>query len=414
MMQRYMVGVMGVCLCILFSTQAKANVPAWENWQPVFEPQPYAQPQQPRQEFLPARQGSIPYQLQQAAYMPTPSTSQTVNCGLSETLNLPSLCLRRTNYTREGLEILSDFLQQKSPWEQAAPLGNNVSNKALMETTQVLLNWHNGRSNQSFNEQFDLIPINSAKGTGKGNFTGYYTPTLQGSRVPTSRFRIPIYGKPKFTVNHLTNGDILNGALSGRGLEIAWVDDAFALSVAQVQGAAVIQFQDGRQSVLAYAGNNNHRFSAVSQYLLARGYMSGSLNNERIAQWLRANPQKVREVLSSNERYIFFKETKNPPATALGHSVIPGHTVAVDSRYIPHGAVLLAELPRVTVDGEPAGNEWRLLFAQDNGKAIQGNGRIDLYTGSGRIAEKAAYVISGARRTFMLVRKADNPWFAGL
>ncbi len=406
---------LGYSLALMAFLDAQANTPVWDNWHPLNGNIPYDQTfQQTRQDFLPTRQGQIPTQLQHTAYLAPQFTNDSMDCGLSQALNLPNLCLRRTIRTKVGLEVLIDFLQQKKPWQQVAPLGVNLPNQLLMETAKQLFAWHEGMSSLNLADQFALVPINSAKGMGKGNFTGYFTPILNASHTPSARFNIPIYAKPPSRLSQLSHAEIVSGALSGRGLEIAWVDDPFSLNVAQVQGAAVVQFPDGHQSVLAYAGNNNQPFTPISRYLLNQGYMSGSLSNESISQWLRQHPDKMREVLTSNARYVFFKETDNPPETALGHSVIPGHTVAVDSRYIPHGSVLLAELPRVNMDGSTDGTEWRLLFAQDNGKAIQGNGRIDLYTGSGHDAEKAAYAISGARRVFMLLRKPDASQMAGL
>lgn len=406
---------LGLGMTLLSPIIAHASTPVWDNWRPLQGAMSYTQAyDQPRQEFLPTRQGPIPVQLQQTAYLAPQQSADSRDCALSQTLSLPNLCLRRTFRTKEGLEVLMDYLQQKTPWQQVAPLGVNLPNQLLVETAKQLFNWHEGISHFNLYEQFNLVPINSAKGLGKGDFTGYFTPVLAASRTPSARFHIPIYAKPPAHLSQLPHSAIADGALSGRGLEIAWVDNPLALSVAQVQGAAVVQFPNGRQSVLAYAGNNNRPFTPISQYLLSRGYMSGSLSNELINQWLQQHPDKIREVLTSNQRYIYFKETNDPPETALGHSVIPGHTVAVDSRYIPHGSILLAELPRFNQDGLAAGTEWRLLFAQDNGKAIKGNGRIDLYTGSGHEAEKVAYAISGARRAFILLRKTGSSQMAGL
>jgi membrane-bound lytic murein transglycosylase A len=211
---------------------------------------------------------------------------------------------------------------------------------------------------------------------------------------------------PKGKSSRLSHADIAGGALANQGLEVAWVADPYMLYIAQVQGSAQIRFTDGTVSTLDYAGNNGKDFRAVSTYLQAKGYNIGPLNHENIGNWLRERPAIMREALLSNPRYIFFHETQGLPQTASGTSVIPGHTVAVDSRYIPHGSVLLAELPRVNSQGQKVnGTEWRLLFAQDHGRAIQGQGRFDLYTGVGNSAESAAYAVSGMHRAFLLVRK---------
>ncbi|WP_308874741.1 MltA domain-containing protein [Thiothrix subterranea] len=172
---------------------------------------------------------------------------------------------------------------------------------------------------------------------------------------------MPIYREPQGNLSRLSHAEIANGALANKNLEVAWVEDPYMLYMAQVQGSAQIRFSDGTASTLDYAGNNGKDFRPVSTYLQAKGYNIGSMTHENVGRWLREHPDIMREALLSNPRYIFFHETQGLPQTASGTSVIPGHTVAVDSRYIPHGFVLLAELPRVNSQGKKVdGTEWRL------------------------------------------------------
>lgn len=363
-----------------------ADAPIWENWQPVFTPAPYTQAyQQPRGEFAPARPGSFQPQFQLAAY------TQPV----------------RPDPIQRGLLDLSRSLEGKSLWQRNATQGANLSNKTLMDTVQALLGWREALLPAVLERHFDLLPVDSAKAFQKGDFTGYYTPILQGSRFPTAQFNVPVYRMPKGNTSRLSNAEISQGALRGKGLEVAWVDDPYLLYIAQVQGSAEIHFTDGSISTLDYAGSNDLPFRSVSRYLKDNGYKVGSFTHENIGNWLHERPAILREALWQNPRYIFFRETKGLPTTASGNPVIPGHTIAVDSRYIPHGSVLLAELPRVNMQGERmGGTEWRLLFAQDHGRAIQGDGRFDLYTGVGDRAASAAYAVSGLHKAFLLVRKA--------
>jgi membrane-bound lytic murein transglycosylase A len=386
-------------------TPVHANNPVWETWQPIFSPPAYNQPyMQARQEFIPSRQGNIPYQMQQASYHPPQPNNTAINCGLSDALNLPDRCIGRTQETREGLANLRNYLHQKTAEGKILSSNGYLPNAALLETVQALLNWHENLSAISLGEDFDLLPIDSAKGNGKGNFTGYFTPLLQVSHSPSARFQIPIYGKPAGKTN-FSNAEIASGALAGRNLEIAWTDDPWALHVAQVQGSSVVEFQDGTKKIFDYAGSNSYPFTSPSIYMKAHGYHPRNFGNDGIGEWLHQHPDKIREVLTSNPHYVFFQETNRTPITSLGQNVIPGHTIAVDGRYIPHGSVILAELPRLDAQGNPVGNEWRLLFAQDNGKAITGNGRFDLYTGAGQYAEAAAHAITGSHRAFLLMRK---------
>ena len=359
-----------------------ANNPAWEAWQPVGVPNNFSPP---------SKTNNFP-------------TAIIADCATREALRLANTCLK-TNNSRNGLTDIANFLQ----YQYARRISNNATypTTLLLETVQTLLNWHDASFSGQLAEYFNLVPISSNQGWGQGEFTGYFTPSLTASRVATARFSIPIYGKPKGSVNHLSHAEIANGALRGKGLEIAWTDDPFNLYVAQVQGSALLKFTDGSSTILDYAGTNNRPFIPISTYLRNRGYKTNNLSNNGIHDWLQANPQKAYEVITSNPRYVFFRDTGSTPETASGRGVIPGHTVAVDSRYIPHGSILLAELPRLSPSGQKLGTEWRLLFAQDHGKAITGDGRFDLYTGIGDSGEARAYAISGAHRVFMVLRKPN-------
>lgn len=391
MLQRHLATTMLVGAVTGSASPCHANTAIWESWPAIFTPVPYTQPyQQPRREFAPSRQGSFQPQMQLAAYHP-PSTQYNGS---------------HNDPIQRGLLSLAQVLERKSPWEPTPLMGNSITHGMLAETVQKLLHWNSPLLPEALQSSFDLLPIDSAKGSGQGNFTGYFTPELNGSRIRTERFRIPVYGKPPRELANLSHADIANGALAGRGLEIAWIDNPFELYIAHVQGAALIHFQDGSQSMVDYAASNNHSFSSVGDYLHKSGHKTGSLSNAEVDKWLHEHPEKMHEALTSNQRYIFFKETGEIPTTASGNGVIPGHTIAVDSHHIPHGSVLLAELPRFDAAGNIIGSEWRLLFAQDRGKNIQGSGRMDLYLGIGKAAESMAYKISGAHRTYLLIRKS--------
>ncbi len=323
MFQRHLATTMLVSAVTGSAAPSFANSPVWESWA-----QPY---QQQRGQFAPSRIGEFQPRLQQAAYHPPSMGNDPI---------------------QRGLLNLAQVLERKNPAQQTPLMGKAITNRMLAETVTELLNWNADLSPNALQSRFDLLPIDSASGAGNGKFTGYFTPELNGSRIRTAQFNIPVYAMPASNLASLSHTEIANGALAGRGLEIAWVDNAFALYVAQVQGAALIHFQDGSQSMINYAGSNNRPFTSVSRYLQTTGYKTNALSNADIYTWLQENPDKAHEVLTSNQRYIFFRETGAAPQTASGGSVIPGHTIAVDSHHIPHGSVLLAELPRFNSLGE--------------------------------------------------------------
>jgi membrane-bound lytic murein transglycosylase A len=292
----------------------------------------------------------------------------------------------------------------------------NISNAALLETARELLDWHEGISPGSLFERFSLREITAGYGS-QAEYTGYFTPVLDVRAYPDSEYRIPIYKKPPGSLALLSHAEIAQHALSGQNLEIAWTNDPLNLYFAQVQGSGIAHFPDGHNMTLSYASDNGKSFHSIADYMKQQGYKPRNYGNEGIREWLRNHPDKLGEVLTYNPRYIFFKLTNTAPQTASGNGVIPGHTVAVDKRYIPLGSVLLAEVPRIDGSGREVGSDWRLLFAQDQGKNITGQGRFDLYTGSGVGAENIAHGITGFRKTYMLIRKdglGRNAHIAGL
>lgn len=302
-----------------------------------------------------------------------------------------------------GLNSLLDVLARQ-PLQQVANTKANLTVAHLAATANALLHWNRAISPETLSSQFELLDISSSRGAG-AHVTGYFTPELQASPVPTARFNIPIYRQPPAHLAHLSHAEIANGALRGLGLELAWLDDPFHLYLAHLQGSALLHFPDGTRQMIDYAGDNGKKFSSIATYLKQRGYLHGSIDNADVQAWLQANPDKQFEVMTSNPRYIYFHETPELPRTASGGSVIPGHTIAVDSNHIPLGSIILAELPRFADNGQIDGYEWRLLLAQDRGKGVVGNGRIDLYTGIGAAAERRAYQVSGLRRAYLVVRR---------
>lgn len=393
--------------CIALSTQsASANSPVWQTWQPVYTPEPYAQPyQEPRRMYAPARQGNPVYR--QAAYSADNVAGNALDCGLAQALDLPDNCIKKNASTRQGLISLSNYLQRLPRMEKVAPMWAQVSNAALLETIRALLAWHDGIDGGSLQERFELRPLRSWADAARAEYTGYFTPVLEVQDHPDAVFRTPIYRKPDSNwLTHLSHAAIANNALDGRGLEIAWTNDVVNLFYAQVQGSGIARYPDGREMVLKYAADNGQAFRSIASYIRAHGITLPNYGNDGVRQWLRNHPERIREVLTANPRYVFFTLSSSVPNTASGTGVIPGYTIAVDHKYIPLGAVLLAEVPRIDRNGNEVGQDWRLLFAQDKGIDIKGAGRLDLYTGVGKSAEHIAHDITGFRKAYMLIRKS--------
>ena len=323
--------------------------------------------------------------IQRASYTKNPArfpNHEIINCQNASVLNLPDRCIQRSAFNRRGLEEQIRYLRRHNPAQPVAQQWANVSNGTLLQTAHELLNWEQGFSTKSLQEKFFLREIGSHKHTANADYTGYFTPVLQVQNYPDQRYRFPIYTAPRGGTR-LTRSEIERGALRNKNLEIAWTNDRVHLFFAHIQGSAIARYPDGTERYLSYSDSNQHTFGKISQLLRNKGYMQGSLSNENIRRWLHTNPGRIDEVLNYNPRYIFFTLSDQLPRTATGATVLPGHTLAVDDRYIPLGAVLLAQIPRVDHVGKRIGSDWRLLFAQDRGNDIKGPGRVDMYTGMG-------------------------------
>ena len=105
------------------------------------------------------------------------------------------------------------------------------------------------------------------------------------------------------------------------------------------------------------------------------------------------------------DNYVFFDVVDDVVIGAGNFPVTAGYTLAVDTRFIPLGAMLLAELPDIEPDGRQIGTTYRILFAQDRGGAIKTTKRVDLYSGIGRNGLQAARRINRFARMWLILPK---------
>ena len=240
-------------------------------------------------------------------------------------------------------------------------------------------------------------------------FTAYYEPELVGSPRRTARFRIPLYAVPPDLPEGrawLTRAQIEAGALAGRGLEIAWVEDPVDLFFLQVQGSGRIRFPGGGGLRVGYGGKNGHEYRSVGQEMIRRGLVEPhEASAQVIRAFVRANPSAGRTLLQHNESYVFFRNVEvdatEGPLGALNVSITPHRSVAVDPAFHPLGAPVWIEM-----DGrEPI---RRLVVAQDTGSAIKGAQRADIFWGTGTEAGIAAGRVRNPGRmvTLLPIREA--------
>jgi membrane-bound lytic murein transglycosylase A len=236
-------------------------------------------------------------------------------------------------------------------------------------------------------------------------FTGYFEPELDGSPVRTGRFQYPIYRRPpELTdgVAYHTRAAIEGGAIAGRGLELAWLDDAVDVYFLQVQGSGRIRMTDGSVLRVGYAGRNGHAYRSVGQEMVRRGsHTMDQVSAPEIANYVRSNPATGRALLDTNPSYVFFRKigTLNPedgPIGAMGRSISTLRSVAIDPKFTPLGAPVWIEK-----DGRAPIRS--LMIAQDTGGAIKGMQRADIFFGTGAKAGTAAGTVKDPGRMVLLL-----------
>src|SRR3546814_1505741 len=83
-----------------------------------------------------------------------------------------------------------------------------------------------------------------------------------------------------------------DGALMGKGLEIAWAADPIEFFFLQIQGSGRLKLADGQVMRIGYGGQNGRNYLAIGRTLRDRGVLApGEATMDGIIRWLRANPR---------------------------------------------------------------------------------------------------------------------------
>ena len=289
--------------------------------------------------------------------------------------------------------------------------------------------WPAIEATRFFNESFETLRISD----GKAFATGYFEPEIAGSRTRQPGYA-PVYAvpddltrgwpadipesertgtQPRGRVNeagefvrYYTRAEIEDGALEGRGLEIAWAKDPIELFFLQIQGSGRLRMDDGSIMRIGYASQNGRAYTGIGGLMRERGLLGdgpgqypGSMQG--IIQYLRENPEDGRALMRENESWVFFTELTGPgPLGSLGLPVTRENSVAVDPRYVPYGAPVYLDLDRDIADG--------LWVAQDTGGAIKGANRFDTFWGAGDDAREIAGGMTGRGTALILVPKGTH------
>ena len=132
-----------------------------------------------------------------------------------------------------------------------------------------------------------------------------------------------------------------------------------------------------------------------------------------IRDYIQNHPAARDKILFHNKSYTFFKisdQTGNPRGN-INVPLTRQRSIATDTNIFPKAglAYIITELPvfdeiRNSVSMKPFS---RFVLNQDTGGAIKGPGRVDLFWGNGKLAEKSAGTMRSFGKLFFLVAKKN-------
>jgi len=298
--------------------------------------------------------------------------------------------------------------------------------ETLFAFRDILENGSDGNDlKEKISEEFNVYQITGHDDEGSVLFTGYYVPLLEGSRERTDHYKYPLYRVPPDLVikdnqvGRMENGELIpyysrreidvEGVLQGKNLELIWVSDPLALFSLHIQGSGKIKLEDGTILTVGFAQTNGLPFRSVTKYMLKEGRIQKNEASYRHEFLKGKSDQEIYDVLSYNERYIFFRFLETDPVGSLGETVTPDRSIATDPDYFPEGALAFIRLRKPVFDAEGHINERmefsRFVLSQDKGAAIKGPGRVDIFCGSGDKAELTAGTLKEEGELFLLLKK---------
>jgi membrane-bound lytic murein transglycosylase A len=297
---------------------------------------------------------------------------------------------------------------------------------------------------QFFEDNF--LPVRIRKlGDAAGFLTGYYEPIVDGSRFPTREFTVPLYRRPPDLlaagaaqsggpfpnsgrafrrtpsgelVPYYDRGEIEDGALDGRHLEICWLRSATDALFIQIQGSARVKLEDGTLLRLNYDAHNGYPYMPVGRVLIDRNIIPREeMSMHRIREWMQANPEDARDVRRQNRSVVFFRivglNDDGEPLGAQGIRLSAGRSIAVDKALHVYGTPFFIEA-NLPLAGANAGTPFRrTMIAQDTGSAIVGPARADLYFGAGDEAGQIAGRVRQPGQFALLLPRDLDPVAAG-
>ncbi|MFC1521432.1 murein transglycosylase A [Elusimicrobiota bacterium] len=282
-------------------------------------------------------------------------------------------------------------------------------------------------------DTFDLYQSVGNDNKGTVLFTGYVEAEIKASLKRTEEYQYPIYGRPADLVRvkgrsyrygrKLPSGEIIryytrkeidtDGALEGRGLELAWGKEPAWITFLQIQGSGWLLHPDGTKTRILYNSSNGHSYKSIGRYLIGRGEIHKDATAVEMMEYIveqdEANQQRI---LNSNPSYVFFKlsDAVEGPFGSIAVPLTPGRSIAIDYRVFPYGALSFIQTTKPVADDNGKYHGYapvnRFTCTQDTGGAIRTPGRVDIFWGKGT---KALYEASAMKANgtlyFLLAKK---------
>ncbi len=232
-------------------------------------------------------------------------------------------------------------------------------------------------------------------------FTGYYEPSIPGSREKDPIYRYPVYSRPNDLI--IVRPGLFSSkykgmpSLSGRvnhqnelipyytraeinrekGYEkkaspVVWLKSRVDRFFLEIQGSGRVVLPDGGVMRVQYNAKNGQPYRAIGGYLIRKGEIpKEKMSMQAIRRWLEAHPDRMDEVLHYNPSVVFFQEGKGGPYGCLGVAVTPMRSIATDVSIFPKGALCFMEttLPAMTGKGEDGGLDSTAPKSANQGNA---------------------------------------------
>jgi membrane-bound lytic murein transglycosylase A len=285
--------------------------------------------------------------------------------------------------------------------------------------------------------RFMAWPLLATSGNSKGLITGYYEPLLTGSRVRENQQQTPLYKRPTDLLRldpataqpssrlrarqvegefrpYFNRAEIQNNEAL-RGQELIYLDDAIDAFFLEIQGSGRVQLREPNGQLktvrVGFSDHNGWGYKAIGQVLIEKKiFLREEINAEKIKQWLRENPGESKQVMQSNDRFIFFTELPEGnallgPKGALAVPLTAERSVATDPKFAPLGSLMFVATT-TPLDAKPLN---RFVVSQDIGAAITGQVRADYFFGFGDAAGQKASEMKQPGQLWLLLPIGTRP-----